>query len=782
MSNKNIRTISATTVPALSSLPGNIDPALKTFLNGIVQALEIRLGRRGDSRDRAVTIRELIDSGLAKELAINPYDPNAVGITIPTGPGINLTTSVTTPSGLTAVGGFTLILLKWDLHSHLDHSHTEIWRHTSDDRNNSIHIGNAEFTRFFSDESVVADTTYYYWIRHVNEQGVISEWNAESGVSATTQPDIDFMLTLLTGEIRSTQLYSTLATDVGRIPGWHLIIGSYNNNRTLTQIDTGITDIIAVNDTQGTAITGLKNSVYVNGDSSQGLALATASALTTLTMSVTNNAGDISDNADDIAINTTATTEVAAVLWLNGDSSNPLLLATALALSTTNSNVSSLDGVVNASASDINDLEVIVNDTETGVVVTASALDILETKVGYSYLPNHAAEKLFDNAGNIDSSADVTAYNTANSYDEYHDDYVAWQDGMPMALASTQIEVADGTGAYHTLQEQAAIVSGTDGLTSQYTVKIETLGSGASARKVVGGFGLSSEPVASSGTYNINFGVLADKFFIEAPAANQSTTNSTITPFSVVTSAETFGSTTLPSGVYMDAAYIKFGSITEAHIGLGVIDTAHCGTIHADVINAGEINATFINLDNATISEDNGAIIIKDLGVDTAQINDLAVETLKIAGEAATVPYGTSSNLGVTIGYDTSEVITNWTAIDGGGLAQNYSGNVPSQVSIVVTQNFIGGPNSSNQADNVIDMAFRISSDGGSTWLTGTGTDLGRVVHSTLEDYAFTLTSGFTFAPTGTGDVLIRLYARKLFNQSSWKTKNAHAVVLGTRK
>jgi hypothetical protein len=79
-------------------------------------------------------------------------------------------------------------------------------------------------------------------------------------------------------------------------------------------------------------------------------------------------------------------------------------------------------------------------------------------------------------------------------------------------------------------------------------------------------------------------------------------------------------------------------------------------------------------------------------------------------------------------------------------------------------------------------MAFRISSDGGSTWLTGTGTDLGRVAHSTLEDYAFTLTSGFTFAPTGTGNVLIRLYARKLFNQSSWKTKNAHAVVLGTRK
>ena len=657
-------------------MPGNIDPALKTFLNGIVQALEIRLGRRGDSRDRAITLRELIDSGLAKELATNPYDPNAVGFTIATGTDINLTTSVTTPTGLTAVGGFTLVLLQWDLHSHLDHSHTEIWRHTSDDRNNSIHIGDARFTRFFSDQSVIADTTYYYWIRHVNEQGVISEWNAESGVSATTQPDIDFMLTLLTGEIRSTHLYSTLATDVGRIPGWHQIIGaydlstsrtlslidstmdgwheiigSYNNNRTLTQIDTGITDIIAVNDTQGTAITGLKNSVYVNGDSSQGLALATASALTTLTTAVTNNAGDISDNADDIAINTTATTEVAAVLWLNGDSSNPLLLATASALSTTNSNVTSLDGVVTANASDIDDLEVKVNTTDGGMatanaldalevtvtgtgghstkitvletkvnttdggMATANALDGLETivsgsgatshaskltaletkvnttdggmatanahdalfatvntgtgshaakittletkvnttdggmatanaldtlnttvtgsgatshaskittletkvnttdggmatanahnalfatvntgnsshaakittlettvdagdgytvrsalwdqqivKIGYSYQPNQS-NRLFDNVGTITSQADVDAYNgPPNNYASTHDNYVVWQDSMPMAKASTQIEVADGTGAYHTLEEQATIVSGT---------------------------------------------------------------------------------------------------------------------------------------------------------------------------------------------------------------------------------------------------------------------------------------------------------------------------------
>ena len=57
---KNTRTLNATTVPALPSAPNKIDPELKKFLDKMVEAVEIRLGRRGDTRDRAITLRELI--------------------------------------------------------------------------------------------------------------------------------------------------------------------------------------------------------------------------------------------------------------------------------------------------------------------------------------------------------------------------------------------------------------------------------------------------------------------------------------------------------------------------------------------------------------------------------------------------------------------------------------------------------------------------------------------------------------------------------------------------
>jgi len=65
-----------TKVPGLPAIPSDASPDLKAYLKALGEALEIRLGRRGDQRDRAITLRELIDSGLAKELKSAPFNPN----------------------------------------------------------------------------------------------------------------------------------------------------------------------------------------------------------------------------------------------------------------------------------------------------------------------------------------------------------------------------------------------------------------------------------------------------------------------------------------------------------------------------------------------------------------------------------------------------------------------------------------------------------------------------------------------------------------------------------
>jgi hypothetical protein len=68
--------MAATKLPGFKPIPAGIDRELAGSLTAIQEALEVRLGRRGDSLDRAITLRELIDSGLATQLAQSPYNPN----------------------------------------------------------------------------------------------------------------------------------------------------------------------------------------------------------------------------------------------------------------------------------------------------------------------------------------------------------------------------------------------------------------------------------------------------------------------------------------------------------------------------------------------------------------------------------------------------------------------------------------------------------------------------------------------------------------------------------
>ena len=52
-----VRTNKPTKVPAAPPVPASVSPELRRYLEQIAETIEIRLGRRGDQRDRAVTLR-----------------------------------------------------------------------------------------------------------------------------------------------------------------------------------------------------------------------------------------------------------------------------------------------------------------------------------------------------------------------------------------------------------------------------------------------------------------------------------------------------------------------------------------------------------------------------------------------------------------------------------------------------------------------------------------------------------------------------------------------------
>ena len=170
-----------TKVPSIPAVPKNEREAT-AFNNSIKEALEVRLGRRGDPKDRAVTLRELIDSGMAKELLDNPFDPNAgTGVTdfVSSSTYVdgklddtNDLTAPPTPTGLAASAGTTKIIVSWNRAQISNLAHTEVWRSSDSSLGNAVRHDTTE--AFVWVDSVDPGDQFYYWIRHVTTAGIFS--------------------------------------------------------------------------------------------------------------------------------------------------------------------------------------------------------------------------------------------------------------------------------------------------------------------------------------------------------------------------------------------------------------------------------------------------------------------------------------------------------------------------------------------------------------------------------------------------------------------------------
>jgi len=67
----------ATKLTGIPRIPNTLERDLELYLRAINDNFEIRLGLKGSSQDRAITLRELIDAGIvtsAPSAKFNPYD------------------------------------------------------------------------------------------------------------------------------------------------------------------------------------------------------------------------------------------------------------------------------------------------------------------------------------------------------------------------------------------------------------------------------------------------------------------------------------------------------------------------------------------------------------------------------------------------------------------------------------------------------------------------------------------------------------------------------------
>lgn len=184
----------ATKVPALRPPIDESPKELMRIATNLAEAVDIRLGRRGDPLDRAVTVRELIDSGLAKKLVSRPFNPsNPLPDFEP--PLTVVTARPPQPTGVSATPSLRTITVFWNQPTYLGHSFAEIWRFDTNTLGNAILVGTATGMSYI--DYVGPNDSYYYWVRFVNNGNIPGDFNSTTGTLATTAPDVDLLIDLL---------------------------------------------------------------------------------------------------------------------------------------------------------------------------------------------------------------------------------------------------------------------------------------------------------------------------------------------------------------------------------------------------------------------------------------------------------------------------------------------------------------------------------------------------------------------------------------------------------
>ena len=180
------------------------------------------------------------------------------------------------PTGVTASGAFTSVIVDWDEHHYVEFSFAEVWRSTTNVLSTAVIVGTTNGL-VYTDE-VGYDKTYYYWVRFVSYSNVNGPYGGPS--STSTEVNISAVLATLNDAISQSALTASLQTEIGKIPG---IAANASNITTLqSSVGSNTTSV----QTNATTINGLEAQYTVKIDnngavSGFGLASTTTGATPT---------------------------------------------------------------------------------------------------------------------------------------------------------------------------------------------------------------------------------------------------------------------------------------------------------------------------------------------------------------------------------------------------------------------------------------------------------------------------------------------------------------------
>lgn len=476
----------ANNIPSVTSpLPRD----LQQFVRRVREALD------GGGLDAVVTARQLVAAGIAQ---------TSGGSISSTGGTVDAPRA---PTNLQTSGALATIVVSWEGPAYKGHAYTEIWSAPPGANNAVPVLGDAELIGMTAgnnfSHSVGGGATKYYWVRNVNQNGVASAFNATDGVVGQTAVDPDYLLTVLTGAITESQLYSDLSTRIDLIDAADTVTGSVAQR------------IKAEHDSRVSAQATISSAVSAEQTARQDADSATTSRLDVAVSQYQHNAASIASEAVTRADATSAVAARTDVLGASvGDAFAGIQAEEEVRANADESSAIRIDTLVSQVGTNTAGIQTESNTRATQDSALASQVNIVSSTAG----DNAAAIQTESNTRATQDSAVAAQINTVSS--SVSDSFAAIQtESNTRASGDTasanSITTLQSTVSGHTTSISTN-ASSINGLEAQYTVKIDNNGH-------VAGFGLASELV--DGDFVSDFMVAADRFSV----VNPSVPNDTIT-------------------------------------------------------------------------------------------------------------------------------------------------------------------------------------------------------------------------------------------------------------
>ena len=599
-----------TKVPGISKPPASADAETQRYLASLSEAVEIRLGRRGDPIDRAITLRELIDSGLALRLKSAPFDPNNPFPGFSPNPILD-TNIPPAPTNFAGVPAYSQVILSWDYPRYNNHSFTEIYGYDSDSIGDAQLIG-VSTGRVYIDP-VGSGVSRYYWARHVSTSSVAGPWNNGSGTLVATALNKDALLAELIASIPAVAFATgiepvSVVNSLPAVSGYSgpLIVFLTTDGKLYRFVSGAWTAAVQTVDLTGT-ISGLQiaSDAVTNSkiavDAIQGDVIA-ASAIT-----ATKIASDAVTNSK-IAVDAIQGDVIAA----------SAITATKIAASAVTSAKLAADAVTNSK---------IAVDAIQGDVIAANA--ITEVKITDDAI---SAAKIAANAvtaGKISAGAVIATKIATGAITAEKVLAGAISADKIAADAVTAVKIAAGAVVASKIAANAVTASEI----AAGTITATEIATGAiTAAKIVAG-AITATEIATNA-------ITSAKITANAVTASEiaaGTITATEIAVGTITATEiaagTITSAKIVAGA-ITATEIAAGAVTATEIATGAVtaDAITAGAITAGAISAGAVNATNIIADGVIIGSHIAADAVTSATIEAGSIGAAEIAAGSIIG------------------------------------------------------------------------------------------------------------------------------------------------------